>query len=73
MKMWCWRRMLRISWAKNLKNDKALDLAEERRVLIATIMKKQLVFFGHIIRQNSLERLRAKRQEKDNLSPTWQA
>ena len=49
--------MLRISWAKKLTNDKVLDLAEERRVLIVTIRKRQLVFFGHIIRQNGLARL----------------
>ena len=49
--------MLKISWAKKLTNDKVPDLAEERRVLIVTIRKRQVVFFGHIIGQNGLERL----------------
>ena len=55
--MWCWRRMLRISWIKRLTNEKVLEMAGQKRILMDTIKKGQLGFVGYIIRENGLERL----------------
>ena len=57
MQMWCWKRMLRISWTKKITNEKVLELAGNKRSLMETIRKRQLSFVGHIIRESSSERL----------------
>ena len=63
MEMWCWKRMLRISWTKKITNEKVLELVGNKRSLMETIRKRQLSTVGHIIiiRENGLERLRKAR------------
>ena len=34
MEMWCYRRMLKVSWTKMMSNEQVLDLAKEERKLM---------------------------------------
>ena len=57
MKMWIYRRMKRISWMERVSNVEILDLVNEKRTLIKTIRQRQLTFIGHIMREDSIEKL----------------
>jgi hypothetical protein len=52
LEMWCYRRMLRISWTEKITNEEVLQKAEIKKRLYTTIQTKKLQYFGHIIRQN---------------------
>ena len=55
--MWCYRRMLKIQWMEFVSNEKVLGkVTEEQRILIS-ITLRQVKFSGHIIRENSFEKL----------------
>ena len=54
--MWTIRRMMRISWTEHMSNESVLALAGVRRVLIQTIQKRKLSYFGHVMRHNSVQR-----------------
>ena len=55
IEMWLWRRMLRIPWTDLKTNEEVLTLAGERRNLMNIIRKRQLRFFGHVMRRDGLE------------------
>jgi hypothetical protein len=55
--MWFLRRMLRISWIKKKTNDEVLKLAGMERSLLKAVKKKQLEFFGHVMRKRTIENL----------------
>ena len=50
--MWCYRRMLRISWTEKRTNKSILNELQTRRELLAQIIKRKLAFFGHACRNN---------------------
>ena len=50
--MWCYRRMLRISWTEKVSNEEVLERAKIKKRLHNIIQTKKLQYFGHIIRQN---------------------
>ena len=50
--MWCYRRMLRISWTKKRTNKSILNELQTRRELLAQIIKRKMAFFGHACRNN---------------------
>ena len=50
--MWCYRRMLRISWTDKMTNEEVLEKVEIDERLYITIQTKKLKYFGHIIRQS---------------------
>ena len=50
--MWCYRRMLRISWTEKVSNEEVLERAKIKKRLYNIIQTKKLQYFGHIIRQN---------------------
>ncbi len=52
---WILRRMMRISWTRKMSNVKVYKLAGTKPLLLCTIAKRQLKYFGHIVRQNSLQ------------------
>ena len=54
--MWIYRRMMRISWADH-KGNVILEMTLSKRSLIVTIKKRKLQYFGHLIRQNGIQRL----------------
>ena len=55
--MWFIRRMLRVSWTERKTNEDVLKEANTKRKLLNKIRKRQGKFFGHIMRQESLEKL----------------
>ena len=45
MEMWCYRRMLRLSWTRKVTNEEVLKRVGEGRTLMKRIRKRQLEFF----------------------------
>ena len=50
--MWCYRRLLRISWTEKKTNKSILDELQTKRELLAQIIKRKMAFFGHACRNN---------------------
>ena len=57
MEMWCWRRMLRVSWTERRTNVNILEAIESGRELMAVLRKRQMGFLGHVMRASGLENL----------------
>ena len=57
MEMWCWRRMMRVSWTERRSNVNVLETIGGGRELLATVRKRQMAFLGHVIRADGLENL----------------
>ena len=55
--MWCWRRVLKISWTERKTNQEVLNRIGAKRELIKHIRTKQLSFLGHVMRRGQLENL----------------
>ena len=51
------RRMLRISYKDRVTNEEVLHRANEDRTLMKDIVKRQIDFFGHVIKKEELENL----------------
>ena len=57
-KLWCWRRLSRVSWTASLSNQSILKEVNPEYSLEGLMLKLQ--YFGHLIRQiNSLEKTNA--------------
>ena len=54
--MWFARRILKISWTEKKTNEEVMDMSGYKRSLLRHIRKRQLDFFGHIIRADGLEK-----------------
>jgi len=54
--MWIWRRMLKISWTEDQKNDEVLKTAEAKRELMDALRNRQKRWLGHVLRHGSLVR-----------------
>ncbi|KAL1446457.1 hypothetical protein WDU94_005636 [Cyamophila willieti] len=50
--MWCYRRMLRISWIYHVTNETVLERMRKTTEIITTVKRRKLAYFGHIIRNN---------------------
>ena len=50
--MWCYRKMLRISWTEKRTNKSTSDELQTRRELLAQFIKRKMTFFGHACRKN---------------------
>lgn len=48
--MWCYRRILRISWTTHTTNEEILRQLNKERELLITIKTRKASYFGHIIR-----------------------
>ena len=57
LELWFYRRMLKVSWMDKVRNELVLERVETCRSLIKMITKRQMFFFGHICRNESLEYL----------------
>ena len=47
--------MMRISWTEHKSNEEVLGMTISKRSLIATIKKRKLQCFGHLVRQNGIQ------------------
>ena len=56
--MWFHRRMLRIAWTRRLRNSEVLEMANTERIVVNTIKKRKIGYFGHVIRGRKYELLR---------------
>ena len=58
LEMWIYRRILRISWTRKKSNVLVLiDAGQRTRKLLAEVKKRQLKYYGHIRRHESIQRL----------------
>ena len=48
--MWCYRRMLRISWKDRVRNEQVLLRMEKRPEIIKTIKVRKLQYLGYVMR-----------------------
>jgi hypothetical protein len=57
--MFCWRHMLRIPWVARCTNESILEelQIQTRERFLSKIQRGIIKFFGHIIRQDGLEKL----------------
>ena len=55
--IWCWRRMLSVSWVERMTNESILEEIGKKRELLTTIRRRQLRFLGHILRREDLKNL----------------
>ena len=44
MEMWCWRRMLRVSWTERRTNVNILEAIGSRRELLPLLRRRQMTF-----------------------------
>ena len=52
--MWCYRRILKISWTNMITNEEVLRRVGEREAkLLKMIIKRKMAFFGHIVRASA--------------------
>lgn len=57
LEMFCWRRMLRISWTQRRTNESILQQIKPKKRLRTIVAENIAKFFGHVVRGNGLERL----------------
>ena len=54
--LWCWRRLLRVSWTARRSNQSILKEISPRISLEGMMLKLKLQYFGHLMRRvESLE------------------
>ena len=49
--------MLKVSWTERRSNENILTIIGGRRELLAMMRKRQITFFGHVMRADVLENL----------------
>ena len=60
--LWCWRRLLRVSWTARRSNQSILKEVSPGCSLEGMMLKMKLQYFGHLIRRlDSLEKTDAGR------------
>jgi hypothetical protein len=52
--MWCWRRMEKISWTDQVRNELVLPRVKEQRNILHEISKRKANLIGHILHRNCL-------------------
>ena len=56
LKLWCWRRLLRVPWTARRPNQSILKEISPEYSLEGLMLKLKLQYFGHLMqRANSLE------------------
>ena len=55
--LWCWRRLLRVSWTERRSNQSILKEINPEYSLEGLVLKPKLQYFGHLVqRTDSLEK-----------------
>ena len=52
--LWCWRRLLRVSWTARRSNQSILKEISPGCSLVGLILKLKLQYFGHLMQRNGL-------------------
>ena len=50
-KLWCWRRLLRLSWTARRSNQSILKEINPKYSLEGLMLKLKLQYFGHLMRR----------------------
>jgi len=50
LEMWCWRKMLGVSWREHRTNKSILEELDVERELMAKVAKLKIQYFGHVAR-----------------------
>jgi hypothetical protein len=50
--MWSWRRMEKISWTEDVRNEDVLLRVKEQRNILHEMSKRKANWIGHILRKN---------------------
>ena len=53
MEMWCYRRILKISWKEIISTEEVLDMIGKRKSLLQDLIKRKMRFVGHMMRGSS--------------------
>ena len=57
LKLWCWRRLLRVLWTPRISNKSILEVIDPEYSLGGLMLKLKLQYFGHLKQKaNSLEK-----------------
>ena len=71
--LWCWRRLLRVSWTARRSNHSILKEINPEYSLEGLMLKLKLQFFGHVIwRTNSFEKTLILRKTEGGRRRGWQ-
>ena len=54
--LWCWRRLLRVSWTVRRSNQSILKEISPEYSLEGQMLKLKLQYFSHLMRTDSLEK-----------------
>ena len=52
--MWCYRKLLKISWVDKVTNEGVLNLVKEKRSLCASTKRLRDRLIGHAVRHEGL-------------------
>ena len=55
--MWCFCRMMMLSWQRKISNEKVVQLMQKQPVLLGEIRLRRLKLFGHVMSKRSVEHL----------------
>ena len=71
--LWCWRRLLRMSWTARRSNQSILKEINPKYSLEGLMVKLKLQYFGHLMwRANSLEKTLMLRKTEGRRRKGWQ-
>ena len=51
---WCYRRMMRISWAEHVTNEEVFNRANTKPTLLDGLIKRRLALHGHLVRKGGI-------------------
>ena len=78
MEMWCYRRILKISWEEMISDEKVLDIIGKRKSLLQDLIRRKMRFAGHIMRGSSgllprlvLEGMIEEKRDRGRQGRTW--
>jgi len=57
LEIWCYHKMMRLSWLKKISNEHVLCMVGMERNLLVTIRRRQSRFVGHFVRKGGSEKL----------------
>ena len=49
--MWCWRRVMRVSWMERKTNVRVLENIKPEWTLESRVAQTALRYFGHVVRE----------------------
>jgi hypothetical protein len=52
--IWCWRRMVKISWTNCVRDEELLQRTKKERSILHTIKRRWANWIGHISHKNYL-------------------